>query len=277
MPELVSLTLGLKPLADDGGGTEPSWWGRAAQALLLRVVAGRDQALANALHEGESGVRPFTVSSLMGHFAQGRVAPGEVYTLRLSAFRADVASLLAEEAQSGALQAGQVLELDYQKFEVLAPQEGRTNPWAASTSYQALGAPYLLAQEQAPRRISLQLNSPTTFKSGGLHVPLPTPGLVFGSLLERWNAWSPLAFPGELRRYAEECLAVSQYALRSKPIPQKQNGLRVGAVGKMTFTAAHYDRYWMSLVATLADFALFAGVGAGSAQGLGQVRRVVEG
>jgi CRISPR-associated endoribonuclease Cas6 len=105
-------------------------------------------------------------------------------------------------------------------------------------------------------------------------VPLPLPGLVFGSLLERWNAFAPIAFPPEARRYAEECLAVSRYELSSRPVPVKSRGLRVGGVGQVTYTALNYDRYWLSVLAVLAEFARYSGVGAGTTMGLGQCRRV---
>ncbi len=105
-----------------------------------------------------------------------------------------------------------------------------------------------------------------------LQAPLPT--LVFGSLLEKWNAYAPIAFPPEVKRFAEECLAVSQYQLSTRAVPQKSGGLRVGAVGEITYISLHYDRYWMSVIATLAAFALFSGVGASTTQGLGQCRIV---
>jgi CRISPR-associated endoribonuclease Cas6 len=105
-------------------------------------------------------------------------------------------------------------------------------------------------------------------------VPLPLPHLVFGSLLERWNAFAPVAFPPELRRYAEECLALSSYELRSRGVLLKEGGLRMGAVGRARYVTTNFDRYWMSLINLLADFAIFSGAGAGTGMGLGQCRRI---
>jgi CRISPR-associated endoribonuclease Cas6 len=122
----------------------------------------------------------------------------------------------------------------------------------------------------------LQFTSPTTFKSQEKHVPVPLPELVFGSLLERWNAFAPIAFPPETRRYAAECLALARYRLSTRPVPMKSGGLRVGAVGEATYTSINYDRYWMSLMGVLAAFALFSGVGAGVSMGLGQCRQAAE-
>lgn len=287
MDDLVSLVLTLRPLAvTEQPEGKPPWLGRAAQALFLRAIAGVDEALASALHEdppsaspqAANPVRPYTVSTLMGHFVKGLPDPQTTYTLRLTAFRQDVAQALLTATQTGgALAPGQTVELDYLPFvvEAIQPFSSHDSPWAMITNYQAISAS-LWTAEPAPRRLRFQWTSPTTFKSGGRHVPLPQPELVFGSLLERWNGCSPISFPAETKRYAAECLAVSQYDLKTVPVPQKGGGLRVGAVGSVTFTTLNYDRYWMSVLTVLARFSLFCGLGVGTAQGLGQVRLVVE-
>jgi CRISPR-associated endoribonuclease Cas6 len=202
-----------------------------------------------------------------------------LYTLRFTALNAETAAILQQAAKDGPLSPGQVVELDYLKFSVVSRQPGEPSQpgapgagWAAATSYADLSASLLLARDPAPRRVSLRFASPTTFKSGGKHLPFPLPELVFGSLLERWNAFAPIAFPPEARRYASECLAVSRYKLSSHTVPGKGGGLRIGAVGEVTYTSLNYDRYWMSLVGVLAAFSIFAGVGATTTQGLGQCR-----
>ena len=103
-------------------------------------------------------------------------------------------------------------------------------------------------------------------------MPLPLPEQVFRSLLERWNAFAPLAFPPETARFAAECLAISRFNLQSRSIPLKQGGLRIGAVGSITYTALTYDRYWLSVLHTLAEFARYAAVGSGGSMGFGQAR-----
>ena len=287
---LLSLVLTLKPLQTAATPTlPPAWWGRAAHALLLHTVREVDENLAAELHTppGEveehasassNQVRPFTASTLMGRFNKGTPEPQSTYTLRLTAFRDDLAAILEQSSQSGTLSPGRTIGLDYLPFEImpnptLAPIANSISAIQKS-SYQDISSPYLLAKQPAPRRLTLQFTSPTTFKSAGKHLPIPLPALVFGSLLERWNAYSPISFPVEVRRYAEECLAISQFALETRPVPQKNRGLRVGAVGRISYTALNYDRYWMSVLAVLAEFSLFCGVGVGTSQGLGQARRI---
>jgi CRISPR-associated endoribonuclease Cas6 len=181
------------------------------------------------------------------------------------------------------------VELDHLPFEILAvsPVESAgesqpdaapaPDPWTGRTSYQELSAPYLLARVEAPRQVSLHFASPTAFKSADQHQPLPLPELVFGSLLQRWNDYAPIVFPPEVRRYCAECLAISRFNLKSRVAPLKSGAKRIGGVGEVTYTSLNYDRYWMSVVHTLAEFCLYAGVGVSASQGLGQARAVREG
>jgi CRISPR-associated endoribonuclease Cas6 len=272
MDELLSLALSLQPIALDPDRTEfPRWWGQAAQAALLEVLNQRDAALALELHD-ESGLRPYTVSNLMGRFARANGAPlmDQVYWLRWTGLTEPVSATLGSFAEAAA---GQTLELDHVPFRVLAAaSQPHDQPWAGSASYAALSRDLL--SPNAPRQVTFQLTSPTVFKDGGLLRALPTASLVFSSLLETWNAFSPITFLPELRRYAEECLALSRFELKSCPLTLKEGGLQIGAVGQVTFTAIRPDKFWLRQIHTLAAFAQFSGLGAGTAQGLGQARMI---
>lgn len=268
-PDLLSLVLTLRRAeGPKAAGAAPTWWGRAAHALLLRVLREADENLSSALHDDE-GPRPFTVSSLLGPM------PDHSYMLRLTALRREVAEILLQAVEGGTLAPGCEVELDYQPFRVTAAtwQDG-AHPWAGVSTYADLAAARLVSGHAAPRQIVLQFTSPTTFKSQARHVPIPLPELVFGSLLERWNAFAPVAFPPEVRRYAAECLAVGRFHLSSRSIPLKEGGMRIGGVGRVTYVSLNYDRYWMSVMHTLAAYARFAGAGAGTTMGLGQCRQV---
>ncbi len=283
-PSLLSLVLTLQPLEIPSDRAEfPRWWGRASQAALLDVIRRADPALAEALHadpqspiaNSQSQIpnlpRPYTASTLMGKFDRQSGAPkkDETYSLRWTALTEDLAAHLGQFTASVS---GSTLELDRIPFQVLtAATDPASQPWAGSDSYAALGSRFLPGVE-IPRRVSFQFTSPVVFKSGGLTHPLPTASFIFNSLLEKWNAFAPLAFAPELRRYAETCLAVSRFDLESRPVPLKDGGLRIGAVGSITFTSTNFDRFWLGQIHTLAAFALYAGIGAGTTYGLGQAR-----
>jgi CRISPR-associated endoribonuclease Cas6 len=278
---LSSVVLTLRPL--HAAAAVPHL-GRAAHALLLDAVHRFDPALAETIHSG-SDLRPFTASDLIGYSRKNGLQPESTCALRLTTLTAAVTqALLASIEDKELLGVGAEIRLGEIVLRVEAIDTGnapsqeaaadnRHHPWAASTNYEELSAPWLLGKRQPDRHAALQFASPTTFKSGGRHVPVPLPQWVFGSLLEKWNAFAPIAFPPEVRRYAEECLVLSAFQLKSYPVRIKEGGLRVGAVGIGRYATTNFDRYWMSLIQLLADFAIFAGVGAGAGMGLGQCRR----
>lgn len=284
---LLSLLLTLRPLSVPPARAEfPRWWGRASQAALLDLVRRADPALAEALHASPQSqianpqsqianpLRPYTASTLMGRFDResGAPLPNETYSLRWTSLTPPLTALLAEFAQSAP---GTTLELDHLAFSVESADCSGASPWSGRDSFAALGSRFLPGDE-IPRRVSFQFTSPVVFKSGGISHPLPTASLVFNSLIEKWNAFAPLALMPELRRYAEECLAVSRFDLESRPVPLKEGGLRIGAVGQITFTATTFDRFWLGQIHALAAFALYAGIGAGTSYGLGQARLMID-
>jgi len=271
MSDLVSIVLSLRPLELPAERPAfPLWWGRAAQQCLLQAVAARDPALAEEMH-APNRPRFYTVSNLLGRFPKRQLDPAQSYALRMTGLTAAMsAALLDLTAPGGPFAPGAAAQLDFAAFEVQAvafqPQE---QPWAAQGSYRVLAERLV---DAPPRRFAFHLASPLAFHSGGGTQPLPLPDLFFGNLLERWNAFAPLAFPVEMRRYAAEMLVVSRFDLQSRAIHIKEGGLRVGAVGQVEFSARNADRYWLGMLGALAAFAQFSGVGSGTAQGLGQCR-----
>lgn len=264
MNDLLSITLALR-LAESPSPEKPLplWWGRAAQAALLHALQHYSAELAEELHDGASGLRPYTATSLIGYSSRRGLEPERSYRLRFTALRQDVCEAFGWAAGQGSLKTGSTLRLDEYAFTIQQVDMQRQ-------SYEELSAGYLLAKVPPERRLRLRLNSPTVFKTAGRHLPLPLPELVFGSLLERWNSFAPVTFPDELKRFVGECLLISRYRLSSRVVPLKGGGLRVGAVGEVVYTSANYDRYWLSLLHALAAYAAYAGVGAGTTQGLGQ-------
>ena len=103
---------------------------------------------------------------------------------------------------------------------------------------------------------------------------MPLPNLVFGSLVDRWNTFSPVTLNPEVRRFAEEMVALSNYHLESAVVLQKGGAPLIGGIGRATYTALGGDRYWLAIMQMLADFALYSGVGVKTTIGMGQVRRV---
>ncbi len=272
-PELLSLVLTLRPQRE---ASLPPRLGRAAHALLLAKVRAHDPELATYLHNGE-GPKPFTVSNMMGTRREGRVLPAQRYTLRYTALTAQMAEILGK-----AFSVGEVITFEGVPLTVEAVDDGEgTSPWSGRARYEMLAAHTLLPPNgDVPLYWTLLLASPTAFQSQDKTRPFPMPSLVFGSLVTRWNAFAPIRLPEEgIRHYAEEMVAVSRFSLRSLPgwdrNTSSRRGLRIGAVGRVTYRALNRDRYWRSVLTLLAGFALYAGVGTMTTMGMGQVRWVM--
>lgn len=248
--------------------------GRANYAAALRAIARIDENLAAQIHDGD-GPKPITCSLLWGarRTREGMpVRPGETYFVRITGLTPEV-----EEALDLALlhNPPKTWELDRHMFRVVrttdTPEEDPTG-WAGRQSYAEMVQTYLQGRSALRKRITLEFASPTAFRSQEKQITLPLPGLVFGSLVERWNAFAPIALSADMRRFAEECIAVSRYRLQSRPVDQKNKALRIGAIGEATYIALRYDVYWVSVFNLLADFARFGGVGVQTTTGMGQVR-----
>lgn len=268
---LIAIVLTLE---SDTPASLPSHLGRANYAAVLARLNDVAPGMGERVHQGD-GPKPITCSSILNGRA-GRdglsIAPGQPYYIRVTGLTGEVSQAL----RNGLLDARPaVWELDRHPFRVTAATaDPDTHGWAGQSSYESLAAHQMLQAGRPANGATLDFASPTAFKSGGMQLPVPLPDLVFGSLVERWNAFSPVVLSPEVRRFGAEMVAISRYKLESRPVEQKNQALRIGAVGQVTYRALGGDRYWLGTLQMLADFALFSGVGVQTATGMGQVRRV---
>ncbi len=263
--------------------------GRAAHAWFLAQVRRADPALAEDLHR-PNALRPFTVSGLRGvevtPQGQAVVTPERTCWVRITSLAPDLSRRLLEAVLPALPREIILAGLPLTREGVTCdPAE---HPWAGRTTFTDLAQAHLLGEGRPAREVALQFASPTTFRRtggeasladgggrayriAGHNVPLPLPGLVWESYLQRWNAFAPLALPLEVRRYAEECLAVAGYHLRTVRV--ESGAVReVGFLGTCRYRTLVPDPYWMRLVHLLAAFAFYAGTGRHTAWGMGQTR-----
>ncbi len=251
----------------------PAALGRGAHALFLRLVSRVDAALAAALH-GEQRAKPFTAGVLEDGATTGQretaCRAGWRCHLRFTSLETRLSELLMERALPG-LPA--VVELDGAAFRVEGVStRGEEHPWAAQSSYQEIGERRLLERVQR-ERLRFLFHSPTTFRSQTRHVPLPLPELVFGSLLERWNAFAPVRLDEDLPRRAGEALAISRYRLETRLV-MLGGGKQVGFVGRCEYAPLKPDPALLAQLGALADYAFFCGIGHKTTMGLGRACRL---
>ena len=254
----------------------PAALGRAVHAWLLDRIEGVDVSLARHLHEGE-GPRPFTVSNLWG---AGRARGGKVTLdperpcwLRLTGLTERVSGAIERALPA----VGEGLTLAGVPLRVTeVTTEAGQHPWAGRADYAGLVQQYTLAAGPHPRSVTLRFASPTLFRSGGRDLPLPLPALVFAGYLRKWNTFSPLALPVEAKRYAEECVALGRFKLRSHLVSFEQGGkgAHVGFTGEARFRFLVGDAYWTRVMLLLAGYAFWAGTGYRTTVGLGQTQSI---
>lgn len=119
------------------------------------------------------------------------------------------------------------------------------------------------------RNITMQFFSPTSFRQQGVQEIFPQSSLVFGSLLRKWNTFSPVLLPNEL---ANSNLLVKKFNLKTEMVDFGRYKI-IGCIGTCTY---EFDRrltdYQVRMLKCLALFANVSGVGYKTSMGLGDVK-----
>jgi len=265
LASVVVTVRGEEPARLDPVEARKMFLGRAAQAIFLDLLGQTSSELAMDLHAG-SDVRPYAIGAML----RAPITAGEPWQVRLRF------SALSETVQQSLAVLVDRLPECWRLDGLIGARESVAvsaveDADAGQSSYQEILNRHLLDARPPESRFSFRLVSPTTFHQNGRNLPVPLPRLVFGGLVDRWNAFSRLALSEEVRRYAEECLVISQYRLESRVV-DLAGGRQIGAVGMVTYRSLNPDPYWLRVLAALADFSFFAGIGAKTTMGLGQTR-----
>jgi CRISPR-associated endoribonuclease Cas6 len=290
--------------------------GRASQEFALRMVGRCDPALAAALHPDQGGhdLKPFTTSGLLWEGTTtpvyGQVRHNEQVWLRLTALTRQVSVCLdhlvnnpptkkeyEEPYKQSLIQLDdtawrnipdhvRVCMYDHRLWQLEAVySESAQHAWAGRLNYAELAKQ--VEHPQRNHQLMLRFVSPTTFHSKGLDVPLPIPTLIFRSLIERWNAFAPLALAPHLLTFVEQYVAVTKYQTKTVMLTGKPGSGHIGFVGDVMFTIKtdnpglrKHDadlasvlkkdhEHFSNLISVLARSAFFSGVGRQTTTGMG--------
>jgi CRISPR-associated endoribonuclease Cas6 len=265
-PNVYSISVTLEPVTE---AVISHTQGYHAYALFLNLLRLSQPSLAEALH-GLDGPKPFTVSPLRGKFGRAenglRLLPQSSYYLRLTFLSSEILAHFLDGALkwgNNTLELGPAL-LRIQGIDTLC----KGNPAASFQSYQDI-----LDGASAERHIELKFLSPTAFRSGGKrNVVFPEPELVFGSYLNRWQAFSPVKLEGSISSWLGR-MVVTRYKLETH-ILHFGSYQEVGFTGRCTFELdRNIPQEVVVALNALADFAFYCGTGAKTTMGMGQTRR----
>jgi CRISPR-associated endoribonuclease Cas6 len=141
-----------------------------------------------------------------------------------------------------------------------------TQPWANACSYAQL---YEQASD-SNRIITFSLATPLAFRQGGYDFVLPTKESVFNSLLSRWNKYSGI----ELNNICFDSIYPSFFNICTEVVGNYDTNF-IGCIGEISYRImGDVEPLVIKQINTLADFALYAGVGRKTTMGMGMVRRV---
>jgi len=139
-------------------------------------------------------------------------------------------------------------------------------PWANACPYTQL---YDRASDRA-RKFSLEFATPTAFRQSRRDTALPTPQLVFQSLLRRWNQYSELPF----ENLPLDAIFPSHFDIQTRCVADSRSKF-IGCIGTVSYQLFEdATPTQIKQLNALADFALYCGVGRKTPMGMGMVRRV---
>jgi CRISPR-associated endoribonuclease Cas6 len=125
--------------------------------------------------------------------------------------------------------------------------------------------------------IVLRFDSPTSFKSQGMHYPLPDPILVFESYRARWNAFASeaLRISDGWADWLRASVAVARAEIVTQSVQFKEYQ-QIGFVGTVEYAVVKRapDREGIAPLNVLAEYAYFCGTGHKTTQGCGQTRKL---
>lgn len=250
--------------------------GKHLHALFLTLVSSVDKPLGDRLHEQKTD-KAFTLSPLQITKESGRdhllqwehsrpIPAGTPCWWRIS---------LLDDTLFGNLtrlwlnlnpnHPWHLGPADLQIISVLGTPQS-TQPWANFSTYAQL---YEQASDH-DRQIDLAFSTPTAFRQGQYDCALPTREHIFNSLLRRWNQYSGTEFPETLL----EPIFPSFFDIRTELVTDSRSKF-IGCVGAMNFRIlGEVDSLAIKQINTLADFALYSGIGRKTPMGMGMTRRL---
>lgn len=277
---LAAVVLKLRPVS---AGRLPVSHGAFAHAAAMTVLRHLNPRLARALHEDQSR-KPITVSPLSTQAPrqdyQMCLGPEDVCLWRLTGLSGEVSEellRLSPDLLRGVWFGPDDAPIDLEVEACAREPEGADDPtaWAEDaghTPYEALIARW--RELPPPPTVTLDFLTPTTFRDGrhGVERPFPLPDLVFGCLLDQWNAHAPIPL-GDLRDLAGHLVTLGRWQGETLRV-ELGSRRTVGFVGRFTYRFAEPVEALQRLIGMLGEYAFYAGVGWQTGQGMGQARVV---
>lgn len=132
-----------------------------------------------------------------------------------------------------------------------------------------------LAQLPPAPRVALRFLSPTAFRQGPGHSPLPVPYNVFSWPWRVWQAFAPeFGLPEDWIEWCAQEVFVVRHRIETATVAVSKDESFTGFVGEVTFEAHHGGPGQLGLLQALARLAAYSGVGHKTTMGMGAVEPI---
>ncbi len=232
--------------------------GKELHAQLFNCLGEINPELAKKIHNEK--IKSFTVGPLVGNILRkeglSRITAGEEYFFSISTLNEELSGTLSTILNKLSISD---LLIGNNGFVVKSTQLHYEEP-----------LPYfkLNYNGEPKNKFVLDFLSPTCFRKDGRLQLLPLPSLVFGGLLERWNAFSETKLPATLF----DVIYITRYNLKTNTVDFGNYKL-VGCRGICEYTflpeAREIDKW---VINTLVNYAAISGIGYKTTMGMGQVK-----
>lgn len=238
-------------------------------AALLDMIRAEDPAMSDALH-ADTQAKQFAISTLWPRTrAQGDKLVIPKYTnckFRVSAVGRPVFDAFSKAIFSR-LAANSPISLLGREF--LFVDAGMEPPHGGAATFEELLV-------DRGKSVEMRFVSPTTFRRRGVNVPLPDPALVYGSLWQKWQAFSDVRVEEGVYEEMSGALAVSAASIRTRMWKFPKFMLTGFAGGVLFELVRPVSCEARSLFNALSSMAFYTGVGYRTTMGMGQCRPAPE-
>ena len=240
--------------------------GKASHGLFYKLIADLDPELAASLHSMDD-IKPFTTAfrgRLIHENRRWLIPAAEPFTIILTGMDFGMEEAIGVTAWR--------LSSNREAVMISGVRDVRILP--DGIRIEQCSARELLERAQPAQRIGMSFDTPTAFRKSGKHLLFPLPENVFGSLARKWNAFGDECLEIDPDRIADSIM-VQQFNIRTAML-EFGSFRQIGFIGNVTFDLSDLDREHRRVIALLAEWARFAGIGAKTTMGMGQSRLLSE-
>ncbi|MBP6965547.1 MAG: CRISPR-associated endoribonuclease Cas6 [Armatimonadetes bacterium] len=236
---------------------------------MLRLIRHDDEEMSHALHDSAQ-VKPFAISTMWPRTrARGEQMTIPKYTecrIRVCTAARPVFDAVSRPIFEILARSGSI-ELQGTPFHLMDAR--MEPPFGGAASFESL------LVDKGTESV-LRFMSPTTFRRQGLNVPLPDPGLVFGSLWQKWQAFSDAPVEQAVfdEMSAATALCRARIVTRGWKYPRF---MLIGFAGTVLYQLVKpVSADARMLFGALSGLSFYTGVGYRTTMGMGQCRVLEE-